>query len=185
MIRKSVLVTAPVLGAALMVGTIMAFPLETASAQDSSSSSSSSSSNTNTNNNNNDNSATSSSDSSSNSNVNILRGGALPDLIPVQTMAQFCERTMDGRTLIVTVRNQGGTATGPFTTQVNFDVDGTSSIQTAFFPGLGPNDSVALSFPIPSGCFNPDCGFEIIVDVNNNVIESVETNNNARGSCVG
>jgi cytoskeletal protein RodZ len=73
--NKSVYVTAAILGAALMVGTIMAIPMETASALlDSSSSSTSTSNNNNTNTNTNTNTATSSSSSSSSSSIVVTIG---------------------------------------------------------------------------------------------------------------
>jgi hypothetical protein len=74
--NKSVYVTAAVLGAALMVGTIVAIPMETASALlDSSSSSTSTSNNNNTNTNTNTNTATSSSSSSVTSSITVTISG--------------------------------------------------------------------------------------------------------------
>jgi cytoskeletal protein RodZ len=73
--NKSVYVTAAILGAALMVGTIVAIPMETASALlDSTSTSSSTSNNNNANTNTNTNTATSSSSSTSSSSVTITIG---------------------------------------------------------------------------------------------------------------
>jgi len=46
-------------------------------------------------------------------------------------------------------------------------------------------DTTTVLFSIPSGCFNPDCGFEITVDVLNDVDESNELNNSQTGNCIG
>ena len=52
-------------------------------------------------------------------------------------------------------------------------------------PALAPGASVDLFFPIPGGCFVPDCGFRIRVDFNGQVNESNEGNNAASGTCIG
>ena len=52
-------------------------------------------------------------------------------------------------------------------------------------PSLALGQSVDLSFPIPPGCFNPDCGFRITVDANGDVVEANEANNTASGICIG
>ena len=52
-------------------------------------------------------------------------------------------------------------------------------------PPLGSGASVDLNFPIPRGCFDPDCEFRITVDANNQVIESDKGNNFASGTCLG
>jgi hypothetical protein len=108
----------------------------------------------------------------------------LPDLVPVpdpQPGVGFCRRDDQGR-LIVTVRNQGTSGAGPSLTEVDFFAFGTVSLLT---PPLGPGASVDLLFPIPPGCFNPDCEFRITVDANNQVVESNEGNNFASGTCIG
>lgn len=106
----------------------------------------------------------------------------LPDLIPVpDANGSFC-KTEDNRTLIVTVRNQGMAGAGPSTTRVDFAAHGVVDLPT---PALAPGASVDLPFPIPPGCFDPDCEFRIIVDVSNNVMESDEGNNFASGTCRG
>lgn len=106
----------------------------------------------------------------------------LPDLIPVpDETGSFCRRTEDGN-LVVTVRNQGSAAAGPSMTQVDFINFGAMQQPT---PALAAGASVDLKFPIPRGCFNPDCEFRIIVDVNNQVVESDEGNNFASGICIG
>jgi subtilase family serine protease len=105
----------------------------------------------------------------------------LPDLVPVpDAQGSFCKRE-DG-TLIVTVRNQGSAGAGPSTTRVDFGAHGTIDLPT---PALAAGAAVDLRFPIPPGCFDPDCEFRIIVDVTNVVVESDEGNNFASGVCLG
>jgi hypothetical protein len=105
----------------------------------------------------------------------------LPDLIPVpDANGSFCRR--HNLTLIVTVRNQGTAAAGPSTTRVDFGSHGIVDQPT---PPLAPGASVDLNFPIPPGCFDPDCDFRIVVDFGNAVAESDEGNNFASGVCLG
>jgi hypothetical protein len=106
----------------------------------------------------------------------------LPDLMPVPDQrGSFC-KSKDNRTLTVTVRNQGTGGAGPSTTEVDFLSYGKVTKPT---PALGPGASVDLDFPIPPGCFDPDCEFRITVDINNQVAESDEGNNYASGKCIG
>ena len=105
----------------------------------------------------------------------------LPDLVPVpDAQGSFCKRK-DGN-LIVTVANQGSAGAGPSTTRVDFGAHGVIDLPT---PPLAAGASVDLIFPIPPGCFDPDCEFRIVVDVNNVVVESDEGNNFASGICLG
>lgn len=105
----------------------------------------------------------------------------LPDLIPVpDANGSFCKRK--DLTLTVTVKNQGTSGAGPSITEVDFFAFGKVAMPT---PPLGPGTSVDLFFPIPPGCFNPDCEFRITVDASNQVNESVEGNNIAKGTCRG
>lgn len=105
----------------------------------------------------------------------------LPDLIPVpDEHGFFCRR--EDQSLIVTVKNQGSAGAGPSATQVDFLHHGQVVLLT---PALTPGASVDLAFPIPPGCFDPDCEFKITVDVNNEVVESDEGNNFASGVCIG
>jgi hypothetical protein len=105
----------------------------------------------------------------------------LADLVPVPNeQGSFC-RVEDGF-LIVTVRNQGSAAAGPSVTRVDFGAYGIVDMPT---PALAAGASVDLKFPIPFGCFDPDCEFRISVDVSNIVVESNEGNNSASGSCIG
>jgi hypothetical protein len=105
----------------------------------------------------------------------------LPDLVPVPDAdGSFCRRR--DMTLTVTVRNQGAGPAGPSVTEVDFLAFGRVSLPT---PPLGPGTSVDLLFPIPPGCFDPNCEFRITVDANNQVVEADEGNNSASGVCVG
>jgi hypothetical protein len=106
-----------------------------------------------------------------------------PDLIPVpDEMGSFCRRDETGLNLIVTVRNQGGSDAGASTTEVDFFQYGKISLPTG---SLGVGTSTDLLFPIPLGCFDPNCEFRITVDVLNAVAESNEGNNSASGICIG
>jgi hypothetical protein len=106
----------------------------------------------------------------------------LPDLIPVPDEQGFFCKIEDGQTLIVTVQNQGAAGAGPSATEVDFGSHGKVVKPT---PALGPGASVDLEFPIPRGCFDPDCQFRITVDANNEIVESDESNNFASGTCLG
>ena len=107
--------------------------------------------------------------------------GGQPDLIPSpHPQFGFCNRV--GEKLIVTVKNQGTAAAGPSTTRVDFATGGSSSQPT---PAIAAGASVDVSFPIPGGCFQPDCSFRITVDSTNVVSESNEGNNTASGTCIG
>lgn len=105
---------------------------------------------------------------------------ALPDLIPVPTKPAFCNR--EGDALIVTVKNQGNALSGSSVTRVDFGEHGSFTVPTPPVPAGG---SVNLKFPIPKGCFSPDCGFVITVDCQHQVMEKDENNNKAIGNCVG
>ena len=67
-------------------------------------------------------------------------------------------------------------------TEVDFFAFGKVSMPT---PPLGVGALTDLIFPIPPGCFNPNCEFRITVDANNQVSESNEGNNIAKGICLG
>lgn len=110
-----------------------------------------------------------------------LEVGGLPDLIPVpDANGSFCKRK--DLTLTVTVKNQGTSGAGPSVTEVDFFAFGKVSMPT---PPLGVGALTDLIFPIPPGCFNPNCEFRITVDANNQVSESNEGNNIAKGICLG
>lgn len=106
----------------------------------------------------------------------------LPDLIPLPgANGDFCQRDENGN-LLVTVHNQGSAAAGPSTTRVDFGAHGVVDLPT---PLLTMGASHTHTVAIPPGCFDPDCGFRITVDVHNVVAESDEGNNFASGTCLG
>ena len=105
----------------------------------------------------------------------------LPDLLPSPgENGSFCRREQGN--LIVTVCNQGAAPAGPSVTEVDFGSYGTVSMPT---PPLAAGACVDLKFPIPPGCNDPDCEFQIRVDANNDVEEEDETNNLASDTCIG
>lgn len=106
-----------------------------------------------------------------------------PDLVPVADPKKgFCNRDRQGN-LIVTVKNQGSADAGPSTTRVEFSPGGPVDIAT---PPIAAGQSVDLPpVGMPAACFNPDCNFRIVVDLNNDVDESDEMNNVASGTCLG
>jgi hypothetical protein len=107
--------------------------------------------------------------------------GGQPDLIPLKDpQAGFC-KIKDGK-LIVTVKNQGTGAAGASTTRVDFPNAVSTSLPT---PSINAGNQVDVAFPIPAGCFQPDCSFRITVDSASQVGESDETNNTASGNCIG
>jgi hypothetical protein len=105
----------------------------------------------------------------------------------------FCDTDEEG--LYVHIKNNGEKNAPASTTRVVFRWGGTQnttvdlptpsiSSRLALLTG-GNNTAVVGPFPIPLGCFDPDCGFTITVDVNDDVSESDETNNSADGRCIG
>lgn len=48
-----------------------------------------------------------------------------------------------------------------------------------------PGESAETRFDIPPGCFSPDCGFRIDIDLADFVFEWDEENNTREGICVG
>ena len=90
-----------------------------------------------------------------------------PDLGPGPVPARpdlntLCERDDDGRLLII-VTNQGfaATPTGS-TTVVMFDSGENEILDTPVIEGFESFTHPAID--IPSGCFDPECGFTVIVD---------------------
>jgi len=117
-----------------------------------------------------------------------------PDLIPESRSGSqgpegFCRRNDDGD-LVVRVRNQTNNDVLTETkTSVVFSPGGEITRTTSLLPGGSSHDSM---FPIPPGCFNPDCDFTITVDKDDQVDESHgpasdnhETNNVESGICIG
>jgi hypothetical protein len=107
----------------------------------------------------------------------------LPDLVPTpdRETGSFCRRD-EQNNLIVTICNHGTAAAGPSHTTVDSGSHGSFTLAT---PPLGVGACVDLKFPIPQGCFSPDCSFRIIADSADEVAESDEANNVVSGTCVG
>ena len=109
-----------------------------------------------------------------------------PDLVPVAIPGCgvdptcFCKTRND--TLCVTVKNVGDAAAGASDVEMDF---GSFGSFTQPIPPLAPGAEATACFPIPAGCHNPDCDFQITVDKNGTVIETNELNNKARGKCIG
>jgi subtilase family serine protease len=106
-----------------------------------------------------------------------------PDLIleNPEGWVGFCDIDDSGN-LVVHVKNQGLGPAESSNVEVDFGDYGTSvkPVQALMY-----GDTATVLFPIPSGCFNPDCDFEITVDVYNEVDESNESNNSQSGWCIG
>jgi CARDB len=107
--------------------------------------------------------------------------GGKPDLIPLPDPAtgSFC-RIKDG-TLTVTVKNQGTGPAGQSTTTVTFAA---GPVPLLTMP-IGPGGQLDVHVPVPANCFQPDCGFKIMVDSGLVVDETNEANNTATGACPG
>ncbi len=104
------------------------------------------------------------------------------DLVPVPgPNNNFCKRNARGD-LVVTVKNQGTGPAGPCTTRVDFGRFGQVDKPT---PALAAGATADIAFPIPLGAFDPDCEFQITVDVKNEVGEWIEGNNSGSGTCIG
>jgi len=105
-----------------------------------------------------------------------------PDLVPVPNIwVNFCDVDIYGN-LIVHIKNQGTAAAGPSTLEVDFGQYG-QILEPV--PSLFAGETTTILAPIPYGCFDPDCSFEIIVDSAGVINESNELNNSQTGSCIG
>lgn len=113
------------------------------------------------------------------------RAAGQPDLVPVNPQPSagklgFCRRERER--LIVTVKNQGVAPAAASQTKVTFSTGAPVTVAT---PVIAAGSSVDVAAAIPSGCFGPDCAFQIVVDANTEVDESDEGNNVADGACLG
>ena len=104
-----------------------------------------------------------------------------PDLVIVPDQNQlFC--IIDKSALVVTIRNDGISASSPCITNIQYDGFEPIFVEV---PTLSPGVTFDIRVEIPGNCFNPDCDFEISVDIENVVNEIDENNNFAKGSCLG
>lgn len=87
-----------------------------------------------------------------------------------------------GDLLRITVQNVGAGDAAPSTTAVSFSGGGSAAAAT---PAIPPGGSVEVQVAVPSGCFNPDCGYTIRVDGGQQLDESDEGNNSASDTSVG
>jgi CARDB protein len=107
---------------------------------------------------------------------------AKPNLVPVQVNPGFGFCTGSNGNLLVRIKNTGSVTAPASNTMVNF---GSVRDHRGATPSLAPGATFDLLFPIPSGCFKPDCGFSIVADETFKVNESSESDNTAFGACVG
>jgi len=103
-----------------------------------------------------------------------------PDLIPL--LDPGCEVINGVWHVSIKVKNQGSAAAGPTATVIDFGTLGTVSVPT---PAININQEVPIQVIIPDGCFNTDCEFRVKVDAQGDVDESIETNNDDGGTCMG
>ena len=107
-----------------------------------------------------------------------------PDLVPHEEgMYQFCI-VNDSNELLVSVRNNGNMAT-TIPVPVIVDFGGFPSVTRTLPPMLVGEVQTLSPVAFPAGCFNPDCGLEIIVDPLDVLDEKNETNNTVIGNCIG
>lgn len=108
--------------------------------------------------------------------------------IPPNGDTLFCQRGSGGATLLVYVKNKGLKDAFGSEVEVTFYVGGSGvKVRAQGDTGhLDPGEtSVGLPVKIPTGCFNPDCDFDIMVDIDDDVREFNEDNNKATGRCIG
>jgi len=119
----------------------------------------------------------------------VIMTGCVPtlkaDLVPAnpEGWAGFCNIDNSGN-LVVHIKNQGLAPAESSHVKVDFGQYG-ESVKAVPALGVGDTISVTVQFPSAANCFNPDCGFEITVDANDEVDESNEMNNSQIGNCIG
>ena len=97
--------------------------------------------------------------------------------------AGFCRRS--GSDLQVVVRNSGNVSVDPSTVSVRFVTGSPDPPVQLTGPIDVDGESGVLEFPIPNGCFSPDCDFTIFVDSEDVLSETNEGNNSVEGRCIG
>ena len=117
--------------------------------------------------------------------VALMIGCTTADLYPVPGPVgiDWCRLHPETGGLLVEVRNNGPLDAAESTAGVEF----VGLYGMAYFVPAIPAGTSTMLGPtsIPPSCFNPDCDFQITVDVFNNILESNETNNIADGLCLG
>jgi len=106
------------------------------------------------------------------------------DLVPVRDETNgYCVFNKRGQ-LVITVNNQGNSASPASTTRVDF-ASGSVGSSIEITQALASNESSDVIFDIPVGCSSGDCRFKISVDSSDQVDEFTESNNTADGICIG
>jgi hypothetical protein len=111
----------------------------------------------------------------------------LPDLVPGGSYSDpyyFCAMDNQNR-LVILVKNQGNADAPASAARIEFL--GSTFINLTI-PPVRQNTTVPLApISIPKACYqsanNYDCNFNIVLDTNNQVAESSETNNIGKGKC--
>ena len=110
-----------------------------------------------------------------------------PDLLPdsSSTGGYYPFELVNGQ-IVIYVKNQGNSPAGSSTTKVIFYKTDDQIERNISTPSLEPGESTSLTpIDIPSGVFNPDADFNIIVDFYDVVDEKDESNNEADCIIVG
>ncbi len=114
-----------------------------------------------------------------------------PDLVPVKAPGNptFCQRDQTG-SLQIYVKNQGNVEAASSEVEVEFSMAPGQKQKVRAQGATGPlkageTTTSSINVDIPKGCFNPDCGFTIMVDILDNVKETNENNNLVEGVCIG
>jgi len=110
----------------------------------------------------------------------------LPDLVPANPpgMAGYCN-VDDSNNLIVYIKNQGEADAPASLVKVQFYLSSGVQEFSSAVEAIPAGETKSVSFAIPFGCFNPDCGFTITVDSGEGINESRELNNTVNGNCIG
>jgi hypothetical protein len=112
------------------------------------------------------------------------RPNALPDLL-AQVSCSTKDEANPRQILQVVIRNVGTALAGASITKVEFTSGSGPRVFELKTPVLWPGHSYKHEVNIPSGCFDPDCGFSITVDPADSVRESDELNNLSHENCLG
>lgn len=84
------------------------------------------------------------------------------------------------------MENQGSVDAPASMTRVDFFLTGTvHPVQLPTGQIQAGEAHAPLDVEIPTGCWNPDCGFRIIVDSGGQVSVANEGNNSVDGNCIG